>query len=295
MVGFGPGVGHTPLVESSSRSADVGRVGPVVANVLQPYVGRPGLEGRRWWPLPPRSVAPRLAVVGVVLLSLGAALAVAVASDEAGMDARDLAINQWFRNLGESNGVLFQLAEWLSWIGSGRRTGPIVIVFAIVLLALRQWRWAVFQLLVTELGYLISDVAKVSVSRQRPPWVDFGPLELGTSFPSGHTFGGVTAWVTMGLVLWFLLPRAWSTVLAVSCWCVGLLNGPSRLVLGVHWVTDVLGGLLLGTGWLLVVSAACLWVWGPGRGGTGDSDPERGPDAERAESTIAKGAGASAP
>ncbi len=294
MGGFQLGVGHTRGVEPSPRSTGAGRGGPVVPNVLQPYVGRPGLEGRRWWPLPPRTVAPRLAVVGAVLLSIGVALAVAVARDEVGMDARDLAVNQWFRDLGVSSDVLTQLAEWLSWIGSGRRTGPIVIVFAVVLLALRQWRWAVFQLLVTELGYLISDVAKVTVSRQRPPWADFGPLESGTSFPSGHTFGGVTAWVTMGLVLWFLLPRAWSTVLAVSCWCIGLLNGPSRLVLGVHWVTDVLGGLLLGSGWLLLVSAACLWAWGPARGSTGGGGGA-GPGAESAGQGVAPGAGASTP
>ena len=262
-----------------------------MANALQPYVGRPGLEGRRWWPLPPRSVAPGLAVGGAVLLSLGVALAVLVARNRAGMDARDLPLNEWFRDLGLSNGLLFQFGEALSWIGSGRRTGPIVIVFAVVLLVLRQWRWAVFQLLVTEVGYLISDLAKVAVARQRPPWVDFGPLEMGTSFPSGHTFGGVTAWVTMGLVLWFLLPRAWSTVLAVSCWCVGLLNGPARLVVGVHWVTDVVGGLLLGTGWLLVVSAACLWVWGP-RSGSG-RDPGSGID--EAGQIGSPGAGASAP
>jgi membrane-associated phospholipid phosphatase len=92
-------------------------------------------------------------------------------------------------------------------------------------------------------------------------------------------------------VLWFLLPRAWSTVLAVSCWCVGLLNGPARLVVGVHWVTDVVGGLLLGTGWLLVVSAACLWVWGP-RSGSG-RDPGSGID--EAGQTGPPGAGASTP
>jgi membrane-associated phospholipid phosphatase len=266
----------------------------VVPSVLQPYVGRPGLEGRRWWPLPPRGVALRLAVVGAVLLALGVALAVAVARDEAGMDARDLAVNQWFRDLGTSNGFVLQLAEWVSWIGSGRRTGPIVTVFAVVLLVLRQWRWAVFQLVVTQVGYLISDVTKVAVGRQRPPWTDFGPLESGTSFPSGHTFGGVAAWVAMGLVLLFLLPRAWSTVLAVSCWCVGLANGPSRLVVAEHWVTDVLGGLLLGAGWLLVVFAACLWVWGPGRGSGGDGDSDPGPKADEAGQAVAQAAGGAA-
>lgn len=198
------------------------------------------------------------------MLSTGMLLAVAVVRDERGMDARDLGVNEWFRALGTGNRVLHGVAEWVSWVGSGARTGPIVLGFCAVLLVLRQWRWAVFQLLSAEVGYLISDTIKLVVGRQRPPWHQFGALAQGTSFPSGHTFGGLTAWVAMGLVLWFLLPRAWSTVSGAACWTVGLLNGPSRLLLAEHWASDVVGGLLLGGGWLLVVSGACLWMWAPG-------------------------------
>ncbi|MFZ4519365.1 MAG: phosphatase PAP2 family protein [Microthrixaceae bacterium] len=239
------------------------------SNRLQPYVGRAGLEGRRWWPLPPRERAPAILGVGVALLTMGALLAVAVVRDERGMDARDLGVNEWFRSLGSNVGALNTLAEWVSWIGSGARTGPIVLGFCVVLLVLRQWRWAVFLFVSAEVGYLISDVTKLVVGRDRPPWHEFGALERGTSFPSGHTFGGLTAWVAMGLVLWFLLPRAYSTVLGISCWCLGLMNGPARLLLAKHWVTDVVGGWLLGGGWLLVVAGACLWWWAPSR----DADP----------------------
>ena len=217
-------------------------------------------------------------VVGVLALCAGAALAVAVARDAAGMDARDLPVNEWFRAFGQDHVVPLRFAEGLSWIGSGARTGPIVLGVAVVLLALRQWRWAVYLLASAELGYVLSDVTKLTVARSRPPWTDFGPLASGTSFPSGHTFGGMTAWVAMGVVFWFLLPRAWSTVIGATCWAVGLLNGPSRLVVGAHWVTDVVGGWLLGGGWLLVVSGICLWRWGSiDRPGT-DDGAGTGPD-----------------
>ena len=232
--------------------------------LLQPWADRPRWSGRRWWPLPRHDRGPTLVVAGLGLLLAGLLVAVAVVADERGMDARDRGLNLWFRSLGRSSGLLHQVAESVSWIGSGARTGPLVLTVCLVLFLLRQWRWSVFLLLSAEVGYLISDSIKLAVGRVRPPWHYFPPLEARTSFPSGHTFGGMTAWVAMGLVAWFLLPRVWSTLLGPACWTVGLLNGPSRLLLAKHWVTDVAGGWLMGTGWLLVVAGICLWQWGPG-------------------------------
>jgi membrane-associated phospholipid phosphatase len=69
----------------------------------------------------------------------------------------------------------------------------------------------------------------------------------------------------MGIIVLYLLPRPWSTILAVVPIAIGLANGPSRLVLGRHWVTDVLGAWLLASGWLLIVWAAFVWFLAPRR------------------------------
>ena len=219
-------------------------------------------------------------------------MALAVVSDERGTDTRDRGLNLWFRHLGLSNGALRQVAETVSWIGSGARTGPLVLTACAVLLLLRQWRWSVFLFASAEVGYLISDTVKLLVGRVRPPWHYFAPLEARTSFPSGHTFGGMTAWVAMGLVLWFLLPRAWSTLLGPACWTLGVLNGPSRLLLAKHWVSDVAGGWMMGTGWLLVVAGTCLWLWAPG--GVRDrraQELEGSPNARRMRTSSAQPSG----
>jgi undecaprenyl-diphosphatase len=218
----------------------------------------------RYRSLPQRDQALRLALVGVGLLVPGVMLAVAVATFGTWVDARDLGVNTWFFELGASNGWLEQVATWLSWIGRGERTLQVVIVVSAVLVVARQWRWAVFLVVCSQTGALISTGIKHAVGRPRPPFGDFDASQLTSSFPSGHTFAGVTAWVAMGIIVLYVLPRPWSTMLAVVPLVIGIANGPSRLVLGRHWVTDVLGAWLLASGWLLVVWAAFVWLLASG-------------------------------
>jgi len=255
-----------PLMSSTDTSAQSVPGDAAATSPLQPY--RSDGDGRQWWDLPARDTARRLAATGGVLFAFGLLLAACEARWGASITSWDRPINDWFHGVGGRDGLAHTVATGVSWIGSGRRTGPIVLVFCAVLILLRNWRWAVFVLLSAEIGYLISDVMKVVVARQRPPYLSFGALEAATSFPSGHTFGGITAWVAMGLTMWFLLPRPWSTGVGITLMSIGLLNGPSRLLLGAHWVSDVIGAWLLASGWCLLAASFTLWRWGPQPPGT---------------------------
>ncbi|MEU5085389.1 phosphatase PAP2 family protein [Streptomyces sp. NPDC021356] len=98
------------------------------------------------------------------------------------------------------------------------------------------------------------------VARPRPPHQDWATHASGWSFPSGHT---TTSAVTAGLVILAILLRAprgrTALCLAVGCW--GALVGLTRVYLGVHWFTDVVGGWLFAVGWLGVcLCAAVRWL-----------------------------------
>ncbi len=109
---------------------------------------------------------------------------------------------------------------------------------------------------------LVIVIAKALVGRQRPalPYAAM-PVD-GFSFPSGHATGAaavglLTAWM---LCRWIVLPwAARVTVWAITIAMIGLI-GFSRCYLGVHFVTDVLAGWLLGAAWAgLVILLASWW------------------------------------
>ncbi|MGW2849485.1 phosphatase PAP2 family protein, partial [Streptomyces sp. NPDC001274] len=97
------------------------------------------------------------------------------------------------------------------------------------------------------LGTLAQQGLKSAVGRERPRWPDPVDSAHYAAFPSGHA---LTAVVTCGLLLWLLRrygagPRLWRGALVVAgVSVVGV--GVTRLYLGVHWLSDVLGGWLLG-------------------------------------------------
>jgi hypothetical protein len=103
---------------------------------------------------------------------------------------------------------------------------------------------------------LLANGVKLLVRRERPPVVP--PLAPGTgySYPSGHTTAAAATYAAMALLLgrgrrWPV--RVWLAVAAVGVTvCVAL----SRVLLGFHWLTDVIGGAALGFGWFVVCSVA---------------------------------------
>jgi membrane-associated phospholipid phosphatase len=114
-------------------------------------------------------------------------------------------------------------------------------------------------------GMVLADVVKSLVARPRPAMAAVVVRGEGFAFPSGHaTYAiavyGALAYLTAGWVrTWSAKVAAWTLALTVV-----LLVGFSRVYLGSHWATDVLGGYALGAVWLaavLVSTSAIQGAW----------------------------------
>lgn len=141
-------------------------------------------------------------------------------------------------------------------------TAPLVAVITAVVGAslARERRWSDIALLIVAVvgAVLLSPLTKHLVSRARPT-AFFRTSATGYSFPSGHTLNVTCLALALGFILWRLswhraVKIAWTLALVVYIACVGA----SRVVLGVHYPTDVLGGFLLGTAWATLLMALVL-------------------------------------
>lgn len=138
-------------------------------------------------------------------------------------------------------------------LGSPVAVDVATVLAAIWLLRVRRWRLAAV-VLVARLGELATEsLAKLVVDRPRPHLLPLLTSASGTSFPSGHAAGSAATYGAILLVVTMCMGRRsrWLQALVLAFLCAVAV---SRVLLGVHYPTDVLGGLALGVAW---VALAC--------------------------------------
>lgn len=161
----------------------------------------------------------------------------------------DSAIHQWALR----TPVAVDLSRWLSTIGdTGNSTIAVVVTVIVLLVARRRWL-ALMVAVVGALAPLIANLIKPIVDRPRPVWAV--PIETidQPSFPSGHATGGIAVWMLCGIAIGSLLSdSALGAVVALPFILLGFAIGFSRLVLGVHWPSDMVAG------WAVAVCVTCI-------------------------------------
>ncbi|MGZ4460973.1 MAG: bifunctional DedA family/phosphatase PAP2 family protein [Nocardioidaceae bacterium] len=130
----------------------------------------------------------------------------------------------------------------VTWFGSGVVTLPALAIAGVLLArAERSWRPLVELAAVYLTAALAHAVVAEAVRRPRPPQADWLAAAHGWSYPSGHTTQAVAAWGILALVAARHASRRGRIALGVSAVSIAALVGASRVYLGMHWATDVIG------------------------------------------------------
>ncbi len=192
-----------------------------------------------------------------VPLSLGSAVffvRLAREMSEGELDAFDTGIQH---SVDALRGSMDQLMVFLTSVGSFLPMLVVAVVTLVVLLGAGRMREVRFFLLSAAGCLLLNVLLKGAFHRARPsaelPYLMVRPTSF--SFPSGHTMGNAGVIGSLAVVIRVLRPpkRLWitSSVLA-ALWVLGVAL--SRVYLGAHYPSDVLGGLLAGASWVSAVT-----------------------------------------
>jgi undecaprenyl-diphosphatase len=148
--------------------------------------------------------------------------------------------------------VLAGMVRDLTALGSGTVTGLFAFAFVGYLLMVGRPRAALFVVVAVLGAWALNTALKELFARERPTVVTHLITANEPSFPSGHTMIATTFYPTMAELLGRLGPqrRVRLYLMAIAI-VLALLIGLSRIYLGVHYPSDVLGGLCAGLGWAL--------------------------------------------
>jgi undecaprenyl-diphosphatase len=146
------------------------------------------------------------------------------------------------------------VAVALSVVGGGRAV-LVVGVCAVAALLLKKRPRAAGLCALTLISLGLNPVIKEIIGRARP---EEGMVQVilpaaGLSFPSGHAMASLAVYGFFALMAWIHIPQKpqrlfWTLLLVLFPVCVGL----SRIYLGAHWLSDVVGGWTMGLFWLIV-------------------------------------------
>lgn len=140
-------------------------------------------------------------------------------------------------------------------IGSTQVVVPLVVVAMAFLLWRRHAREALFLIVSIGGSVLLNESLKLIVHRPRPQ-LAWAHVQPEYSFPSGHSMNSLVFYVAAALIVWVLWGRRAGVTSVALAVVVAVLVGTSRIYLGYHYFTDVVGGFLAGAAWLIIVSAA---------------------------------------
>jgi undecaprenyl-diphosphatase len=183
---------------------------------------------------------PRPHLALVALLAILWAAMMLLGGPRSGADAT---VADLFRlpGLAPAASVVTRLGDWPILL-------PLTALGGLALFRLRDGRHALLFLGIVFSARILVEAQKMAFARARPELSGRLVHVSSLSFPSAHAAYSMVTWLSLALLLASPRARPFAAAAAVA---VALLVGLSRLVLHVHWGSDVIGGWAFGAGWTL--------------------------------------------
>jgi membrane-associated phospholipid phosphatase len=189
-------------------------------------------------------------VVGIVI-AIGGTLAFAELGRwvrKGGTQQYDVAALQWMGQ--HHTPLLTRIMTELTFLGTGTVVLTIVGVVAMFLWHTEHKHSARLLLASVAGGIVLNNVLKLWFSRPRPQVFERLTETASSSFPSGHAMSATVCYGTVAYLVIRLQKRRWSRVLTgITAFILILGICTTRLYLGVHYPSDVIGGMVVGLAW----------------------------------------------
>ena len=156
-------------------------------------------------------------------------------------------------------GWLTGIMSVVTWLASIVVIIPVALIVAIFFVW-RRHRWGPLVLLTATVAGAAASytLIKAAVGRPRPPPAIWIGHFAGAAFPSGHATQSVACYVTLAVILGAGRSARAKAALWSAAVLIALIAGASRIYLGAHWLTDVLGGYALGAFLVAVIVIVSL-------------------------------------
>lgn len=187
------------------------------------------------------------------LAALGVFALCAVAMRTGLAEGVDDALLHWTH--AQSTPALDACARWLAVVGYRGGVVPFDALLVLVLALRKHWRPAGFATVALGGGLLLNKGLKLLFARPRPAldW-SAATLPASFSFPSGHAMATATLATVLTMLAW---RSRWRWPVVGTAWGFALSAAVSRVVLGVHFPSDVLAGMAVGVAW----ASAVRWAF----------------------------------
>jgi membrane-associated phospholipid phosphatase len=229
------------------------------AHALQLFIALPLLTGaaallfvRGYLRLAPSGRAVMFAAATCAAFALFLALAISVqrqgtvvAFDSALANALSMSMST----------ALLWLLSWFTYLGDRNFLTGLSVLMTLYLLWRGLWPLALFCAVATGLGGALNWLLKHTFERVRPDHEHGYVNAVGWSFPSGHSSASMAVYGVACYLLWRLAPPAWRTPCVAFMAALIMAIGLSRILLQVHFASDVMAGLSVSLGWLALCVA----------------------------------------